>query len=217
MAKWVTYESKVSCLHKFYSSEESRLVTVKHGTPIDVVPTGYFTPPFPLFRLFDSVAFVSMTPKQVEVEIKGNAGTSDGVAVQGRVSVQVVVKDDLQIIKRMVVDAEGEENLLRDSIVTAIQETIASHTWHKVVSVGEELTKATEEKLLELLQLSNSCFMVRSLTIQEIRPQNKEFADSLEKAARAREDEKLQKELATPLCAERAVFERAGKKRRSRR
>jgi hypothetical protein len=75
------------------------------------------------------------------------------------------------------------------------------------MSIGGTFVQTAEQKLSELLHRTTSCFTVKSLTIQEIRPQNKELAESLEKAARVKENEELEKRLAC-LRAERAAIER---------
>lgn len=207
MSKWVI-RKEPKWLNLLYSTSERRLVAVASGSPIEVIPIGGYW--VPLIRKYDSLAFVSMGPKQVDVNLKGNAGTSDGVAVEGKASVQVIIRDEESCIKRIAADPDEEERLLGDSILTAVQETISSHTWHLMMSIDEEFAQTAEKKLTELLDRTASCFAVKSLTIQEIRPQNKEFAESLEKAARLKEEEKLQRDLVR-LKAERAALERKAK------
>lgn len=207
MGKWVTKE-EAKRFALWHSTEERRLVTIASLSPLEVIPIGEYRVPFLL--KYDSLAFVSMGPKQVEVSLKGNAGTSDGVAVEGKISVQVIIRDEESCIKRIAADPDEEERLLRDSILTAVQETIASNTWHLMMSIGEKFTQTTEQKLSELLRRTTSCFAVKSLTIQEIRPQHKALAESLEKAARAKEEEKLLKDL-VHLKVEREALERKAK------
>lgn len=209
MSKWVI-KKEAKWLHLLHSTSERRLVTVASGSPIEVIPIGEYREWVPLIRKYDSLAFVSMGPKQVDVGLKGNAGTSDGVTVEGKVSVQVTIRDEESCIKRIAADSDEEERLLSDSILTAVQETIASHTWHQMMSIGERFAQTAEQKLSELLLRTASCFAVTSLTIQKVRPQNNAFAESLEKAARAKEDERLQKDL-TQLRAEREALERKAK------
>lgn len=209
MSKWVVIkEAKWSDL--LHSTSERRLVTVDDENPIKVIPIGNYRVPSFLFRDYDFLAFVSMGPKQVDLGLKGNAGTTDGVAVEGKVSVQVIIRDQESCIKKIVADPDEEERLLKDSLLTAVQEVIASHTWHLMISIGEEFAQTAEQKLSELLHRTDSCFVVKSLTVQEIRPQNKTFAESLEKAARVKEEEKLQRNLVS-LIAEREALERRAK------
>lgn len=210
MSKWVTIK-EAKWFDLLHSTSERRLVTVASGSPLGVIaffPTSAYR--VPLIRKFDSIAFVNMGPKQVDVSLKGNAGTSDGIAVEGKVSVQVIIRDEERCIKRIVADPNEEERLLSDSILTAIQDTIASHTWHLMMSVGEKFAETAGQKLSELLEKTTSCYAVKSLTVQELRPQNKALAESLEKAARAKEDEKLQTDISR-LRAERAACERKTK------
>lgn len=205
--RWVVRE-RASWCDLWASTSERRLVTVASGSPIEIIPIGNYQVPF--LRKYDSLAFVSMGPKQVDVSLKGNAGTSDGVGVEGKVSVQVIIRDEESCVKRIATDPNEEERLLRDSILTVVQETISSHTWHLMMSIGEEFAQTAEQELSELLGRTASCFMVKSLTVQEIRPQNKAFAESLEKAAKAKEEEKLQRDL-LQLRAEKEALERKAK------
>lgn len=207
MASWISVER--ARWMETYSTKERRLVTVASGSPLDVIPIGKFIVPL-LLRSFDSLAYVNMGPKQVNVSLTGNASTSDGVPIEGKVDVQVIISDDESSIKRMVIDPVEEERLLSASILTSVQETLASCTWYQVMSFGDGLSKTAEQKLSEALRITTSCFAVKSVTVQDIRPKNKTLAESLEKAAQAKEDEKLQRDLAS-LRAERVVFERRAK------
>jgi hypothetical protein len=204
MSKWVTKE-EAKRFDLWHSTKERRLVTIASDSPLEVIPIGEYRVPF--IRKFDSLAFVRMGPKQVEVSLRGNAGTSDGIAIDGKISVQVIIRDEESCIRRIAADADEEERLLSDAILSAVQETIASNTWHQMMSIGEKFAQYAEHKLSELLSKTNSCFAVKGLTIQEIHPQNKVLAESLENAATAKEEEKLQKEL-VQLKVERIALER---------
>lgn len=209
VSKWVT-RKEAKWRDLLHSTTERRLVTIASGSPIEVIPLRDYRVPSFFFRRYDYLVFVNMGPKQVSVSMEGNAGTSDGVAVKGRVSVQVIIRNEESYIKRMAADPDEEERLLRDSILMAVQETTASHTWYEIMSIGEKFVQTAEQKLSELLNQTTSCFEVKSLTIQEICPQNKALAESLEKAAGEKEEEKFQRDL-THLRAERAVLERKAK------
>ena len=192
MAKRITKETS-SRLKLWHSTIERRMVTISADSPVDVIPTGQHREPA-LIRNYDSLVFISMGPKQVEVDLKGNAGTNDGVTIEGKICVQAVVNDQESHIKRIAVDAEAEEHLLKDAIIAAVQETTASQAWQSMMSVGEKLSQSAKLKLVDLLHGTDSCFSVRSLTIKEIRPLNKEFAALLEKAARAKAERKAKEE-----------------------
>ena len=96
--------------------------------------------------------------------------------------------------------------------MTAVQEIAASREWYQVIKVGEELTKAVHEKLLQLLKSSESCFSIKSLAIHEISPIDKTLAESKVKEMQAVEEENVKKRLA-PLRADRVSREQIAKKK----
>lgn len=189
-SKWVSLV-RAKLWRLWYSTAERRLVTIASSTPIKVIPVGPYR--VPIYRRYDSLAYVDMGPKQLSVCLEGNTCTSDKIAVEGWVSVEVMVKDDESCIKRIAINSEEEEKLLTASTLTALQETIVSCPWRQVMSVGEDFRQSVSEKLSKLLH-DNSCFVLKNLTIQVIRTQNKALAEALEKAERVAAERKAKEE-----------------------
>jgi len=64
---------------QFHCSAQRRVVSMASGTPIFAFPIGRVRAS--LIRDYDTLAFVNMSPKQMEVAISDNVVTEDGVPV----------------------------------------------------------------------------------------------------------------------------------------
>ncbi len=202
MSKWVNKE-EVSWLKVYHSTDERRLVSVASDKPLEVFPISKRAYRAPMFRReYDSFAFVNMEQRTVDVEITGNVITADGVRLEGTVGIQSIIKDDEKYIKRIVANEDEEESIFKSIILEVVRNTIACEKWCNLVPVQERISEKVKEKLLEVLSKTDkegellSCFQFRSLTWKEIRPKDKELAESLENKTKELAEIEHKKELA---------------------
>lgn len=218
MSKWVNKE-EVSWLKLYHSTDEKRLVSVGSNGPLEVFPVSKKAYRAPWFRRdYDSFAFVNMEQKTLDIELE-NVTTNDRVRVEGYVSIQCKIKDDEKCIKTIVINEEEEESAFTKKILNIIQSTISEENWCDIVPVKERITKNVKQTLLKELSENDKedgeplyCFLFKGLTWSEIKPRDKELAESLEKQAKLIEDEKYKKEFAR-IRGEMAEIERSEKER----
>lgn len=180
--RWISVK-KVKWREQYHSTLQLRLVNMDNSSPVRVLTPGWYR--IPARGECDQLAFVEMTPKRVTLEIAGNVQTKDGIAVTGKINAQVKINDEDMSIKGMVSNAEEEESLLTDSMLASAREGIITHTWQEVISTGEEFLETTRQRLVAVLNKVNSCFTVVSLAINELRPEDKAIALSLQEEQKA--------------------------------
>jgi hypothetical protein len=208
VSTWVE-KKRPKARERFYCSTQRRVVSMAYGTPVFVFPIGRVR--VPLIRDFDTLAFVNMSPKQIEVVIGDNVISEDGVPIACRITILAAFREDPVFVKRIVLAPDAEACLLPALLTMSVQGTARSTTWHEIASSAETMAETIESAFYEKVEGASTCFTIDRIVLSETRPLEEVLAVAHEKAVRGKASETILMELAE-LQHERELIERKAEK-----
>ena len=210
--KW-TSKRTATWLEEHFSDQNERVVQINKGIPIKVIPKGTFR--VGLFRHYDELVLVDLRPKQIRVEFNDNdqISTQDSVKLGGTVSIKAKVKDNDEIIKRLVSNEIEEDETLKSYLKTSIKTIISEHKWIELTILNIATLSQLKNGIDEQLSGINLCFNIDDVIEINLSPIDNEFAQLLEQRQKEIESTKLKIEkLQAQEKAQEIIFEIEKKK-----
>lgn len=189
---WVSYKEP-KWLQEHYSTKELKLVFMNGNTPLTVAKIGLVAIPMKWSRDYDRLAFVKMTPQNVEATFVGNFHTQDKIALRGKINAQVKIKEDNESIKRIVVNSQQEEISLTDQIRDVLRKNIALFNYLDIVPLSQDFDEKVLKAINNFLVNTKSCFEVISIAIDEMRPENQQMVAFIEQRAKDKQQKETEK------------------------
>jgi hypothetical protein len=191
MAKWTT-QKPVSFWDRHFSDANERIVPTRKGTPLGVAPKGMFTPG--IFRDYDEITVVDLRPKHLSITLNESdrLATKDGVKIGGIIEITARIKEENNLLVRLVSNEEEEDRTLYSHIKKSVRIIISTKDWTDLVIFTNNEHASFKSQILDYVSETNICFMVLEVIDINFSPIDKDFADLIEKRRKEKEQEKQQ-------------------------
>ncbi len=188
--KWTTKRT-ASWLELHSSYQHERIVKVNKGVPTAVMPKGKFR--VGLVRYYDELVLVDLRPKLIKIDFseKDQITTSDSVLIGGTISIKARVRDNDEIILKLVSNEIEEDETLLSYLKLALKTVISNQRWIELAILNSKVYDQLKDGISIPLSKINLCFQIDDLIEINLSPIDKEFAQLLEQRQKEIENTKL--------------------------
>jgi hypothetical protein len=180
---WVEVHSRS---FKYYpSTQERRLVWIRHGTPLTVLSPGRHFPP--LWPCVDQLAFVALAPRRLRCEFETNVLSKDRIPLTGEATLEVAIRDEESAIKRIILAATDEERLLRDAFLACLTAECVQQTYTELLTKHDLLSQTLARRCSEQLAAMESAFRFIGVSVLRVEAADPGLAKEALERARATE------------------------------
>jgi len=164
---WVERRTNLPLVRRYMSTEERRIVLLRDGVAIMVPAVGWC---YPRLHGADTIAWVNTLPRRVLYEFAGDILSQERVPLQGRISMELVVKGEESAIQRVALHSEDEQLLVEDAVQQLLQAVASGFPWDGLHSTVAAMNASLEEEIKKVLAERVAPISLIDLHITEIGP-----------------------------------------------
>lgn len=145
---WIERRTELATFRRYMSTGERRIVLLRDGVPILVPPVGWC---YPRLRRADTIIWVNMLPRRVIYEFAGDILSQERVPLRGRISMELVVKNEESAVQRIALDPEDEQLFVEDALQHVLQSVTSQFPWDGLHSTVASMNLKLEEGVKKAL------------------------------------------------------------------
>lgn len=164
-----------------YSTDKNRIVLLREGIPVEVVPSGNYRVPL-IFRNFDELALIDLDTKTEEYHFgeEDILTTSEGLVLTGKISISIKAKSsDVELMR---LSTNSSELFLHFSAIlrTALKTEITGYSWSDLYILNKENLMNIVTSIQRNLDEKDLSFEVVNILALTLSPSDRDFAKELE-------------------------------------